>query len=75
MRDRGWTLASSTVDRGAKLPFCSRGSISVSAHPSCGVETGIGGSVGVASAPLSWRSSKIPADLGSMNSLRRTPPM
>ena len=33
---RGWTLASATVDPGAELPFCTRGSISVSAYPLCG---------------------------------------
>ena len=41
----------------------------------CGVETWIGGSVGVASVPLSGRLFKVPADSGSTNSLRRTPPM
>ena len=39
------------------------------------VETWIGGSVGVASVPSNRRPSKVPADSGSMNSLRRTPPM
>ena len=39
------------------------------------VETCIGGSVGVASVPLNRRPSKVPADSGSMNSLRRTPPI
>ena len=39
------------------------------------VEIWIGGSVGVASVPLSRRPSKIPADSGSMDSLRRTPSM
>ena len=37
VRDRGWTMASATtVDHGAELPFCTRGSIWVSAHPACG---------------------------------------
>ena len=39
------------------------------------VETWIGGSVGVASFPLSQRPSKVPSDSGSMDWLRRTPPM
>ena len=39
----------------------SRGSISVSAHPSCGVGTWVDGSVDVASIPLSWEPSKISA--------------
>ena len=74
MRVRGWILGSATtVDHGAKLPFRTRGSISESAHPSCGVETWIGGLVGVTSVPLSRRPSKIPAGSGSM--VRRTPLM
>ena len=75
MRGRGWTLASATVDHGAKLSFCTRGFISVSSHPSCGVEARIGGSMGVASTSLSWRPSKIPADSESIDALRRTPSM
>ena len=39
------------------------------------VETWIDGSAGVASVPLSRRHSKVPADSGSVDSLRRTPPM
>ena len=53
MRGRGWTFASAAVDHGAKLSLCTRGSISVSAHPLCGIKTWIGGSVGVASVLLS----------------------
>ena len=75
MCGRVWSLASDTVDRGAKLSFCTKGSISVSARPLCGAEIRISGSVGVASVPLSWRPSKIRANSGSMDLLRRTPPM
>ena len=39
------------------------------------VETWIGGSVGVAAVTLSRRPSKVPANSGSMESLRRTPSM
>ena len=75
MRDRGWALESATVDHGASLPFCKRDYISVFTHPSCEVGTWFGSSMGVTSAPLNWEPSKIPADTGSSNSLRRTLPM
>ena len=39
------------------------------------VETWIGGSVGVVSVPLSRRPFNVTVDSGSMDSLRRTPPM
>ena len=71
----GWALVSATVDHGARLPFCTRDFISVSTHPSCEVGAWFGGSMGVASALLNWEPLKVPADIGPMNSLRRTPPM
>ena len=73
MRGRGWALVSATVDHGARLPFWTRDSISVSTYPSCEVGTWFGSSMGVAFAPLKWEPSKVPAGTGSMNSLRRTP--
>ena len=73
MRGRGWTLASATVNFGAELSFL--GVLSWYLPTRRAVETWIGGSVGVASVPLNRRPSKIPADSGSMDSLRRTPPM
>ena len=75
MRGRGWVLVSATVDYAARLPFCTKDSISLFTHPSCEVGTWFGSSMGVTSAPLNWAPSKIPADIGSMNSLRRTPLM
>ena len=75
MRGRGWALVSATVDHAARLPFCTKDSISVFTHLSCEVGTWFGSSMGVTFAPLNWEPSKIPADTGSMNSLRRTPPM
>ena len=75
MRGRGWVLVSATVDHAARLPFCTKDSISLFTHPSCEVGTRFGNSMGVTSALLNWEPSKIPADKGSMNSLRRTPPM
>ena len=60
--------------RPCRLPFCTRDSISVSTHPSCEIGTRFGSSMDVTSAPLNREPSKIPADTGSMNSLRRTPP-
>ena len=73
MHCRGWTLVSATVDHGAKLYFCTRGSISVSAQPSSRMETCIDGSVGVPSFLLSRRPFNISVDSGSM--VRRTPLM
>ena len=76
MRGRGWALVSATtVDHGARLPFCTRNYISISTHQSCEVGTWFGSLMGVASASLNWKPSKIPADTGSMDSLRRSPPM
>ena len=67
MRGRGWALVSATVDHGARLPFCTRDSISAFIHPSCEVGTWLGSSLAVASAPLNWEPSKLPADTESMN--------
>ena len=75
MRGRGWVLVSATVDHAARLPFCTKYYTSLFTHPSCEVGTWFGSSMGVTSVPLNWAPSKIPADIGSMNSLRRTPPM
>ena len=75
MRGRGLVLVSATVDHSARLPFCTRDFSSGFTHPSCEVGTWSGSSVGVTSAPLNSEPSKIPADTGSLNSLRRTPPM
>ena len=52
MRGRGWAFVPATIDHGARLPFFTRDSISVSTHPSCEVETWFGSSMGVASVPL-----------------------
>ena len=70
MRGRGWALVSVTVDNVARLPFCTRDSVSVITHLSL-----FGSSMDVTSAALNWEPSKIPADTGSKNSLRRTSPM
>ena len=70
MRGRGWVLVSATVDHAARLSFCTKDSISPFTHPS-----GFDSSMGVTSAPLNGEPSKIPVDIGLMNSLRRTPPM
>ena len=75
MRGRGWVLVSATVDHAARLPFCTKDSISLFTHLSCEIGTWFGSSMGVTSAPLNWEPSKIPADIGSMNSLRHTLPM
>ena len=75
MRGRGLVLVSATVDRGARLPFFIRDSISGFTHPSSEVGTWFGSSMGVTSAPLNCEPSKIPAGTGSLKSLRRTPPM
>ena len=75
MRVRGWVLVSATVDHAARLPFCTKDSISLYTHSSCEAGTWFGSSMDVTSAPLNGDPAKIPADIGSMNSLRRTPPM
>ena len=76
MRGRGWVLVSATVDHASRLPFCTKESLSLFTHPSCEVGTWFGSSMGVVSALfLDGKISKIPADIGLMNSLRRTPPM
>ena len=66
---------SATVDHDARLYFCTWDSILVFTHPSCKVGTWFGSSIGVVSVPLNWKPLKVPADSGSINSLRRTPPM
>ena len=75
MRGQGWALVSATVDHAARVPFCTRDSISVFTQPSCEVGTWFGSSMGVTSAFLNWELSEISADTGSMNPLRRTPPI
>ena len=76
MCDRDWALVPATVNQGgARLPFYTRDSISVFTHPSCEVGTWLGSLIGVTSSSLDWKPSKFPADTGSMDSLRRTPPM
>ena len=67
LRGRGWILASATVNHVAELHFCTKSSISVSAHPSYEVGTWLDKSVGVTYVPLSWKPSKVPADSGSMD--------
>ena len=71
----GCVLVFATVDHAARLPFCTKDSISLFTHPSCEAGTWFGSSMGVTSAPLNGEPLKIPADIGSMNLLRRTPPM
>ena len=75
MRGRGWVLVSATVDHAARLLFCNKDYISLFTHPSYEAGTWFGSSMGVMSAPLNGVPSKIPADIGSIHSLRRTPPM
>ena len=75
MHGRGWVLVFATVDHAARLSFCTNDSILLFTHPSCEVGTWFGSSMGVTYAPLNWEPSKIPADIGLMNLLRRTPPM
>ena len=75
MRGRGWILVSTTVDHAARLPFCTKDYLSLFTHPSCAAGTWFRSSMGVTSAILNGETSKIPADIGSMNSPRRTPPM
>ena len=75
MRGRGWVLVSATVDHAARLSFCTKDYIPFFTHPSCEVGTWFGSSMGVTSASTNGKPSKILADIGSMNSLRRTPPM
>ena len=75
MRGQGWVLVSATVDHAARLPFCTKDYLSLFTHRSCEVGTWFGSSMGVVSALFRWEISKIPADIGLMNSLRRTPPM
>ena len=75
MRSRGWVLVSATVDHASRLPVCTKDSLSLFTHPSCEVGAWFGSSMGVVSAILDGKISKIPADIGLMNSLRRTPPM
>ena len=50
MRGRGWVLVSATVDRAAKLPFCTKDSLSLFTHPSCEVRTWFGSSMGAVPA-------------------------
>ena len=67
-----WRLLPSTM----ALSFLSvQGVLSQCLPTRRAVEIWIGGLVGVASVPLSRRPSKVPADSGSMDSLRRTPSM
>ena len=75
MRGRGWVLVSATVDHAARLPFCTKDSLSLFTHPSCEVGTWFGSSMGRICSILNGEILKIPAGIGSMNSLRRTPPM
>ena len=76
MRGRGWVLVPATVDHASRLPFCTKDSLSLFTYPSCEVGTWFGSSMGVVSTLfLDGKISKIPADIGLMNSLRRTPPM
>ena len=75
MRGRGWVLVFATVDHAARLPFCTKDSMTLFTHPSCEAGRWFGSLMGVTSAPLNGEPSNIPADIGSMNSLRCTPPM
>ena len=50
MRGRDRVLVSATVDHAARLPFCTKDSLSLFTHPSCEVRTWFGISMGVVSA-------------------------
>ena len=54
MRGRGWVLVSATVDHAARLPFCTKDSLSLFTHPSCEAGTWFGSSMGVTSALFKW---------------------
>ena len=54
MRGRCWVLVSATVDHAARLPFCTKDSLSLFTHPSCEVGTWLGSSMGVTSALFKW---------------------